>query len=59
MKAAGERTVVLGGTVRLEDLVAVARHHARVKFSEEYRERVKRCRPMWTGSARRERPSTA
>ena len=44
MRAAEERTVILGGPVRLEDLVAVARYNARVEFSEEYRERVRRCR---------------
>ncbi len=36
--------VVLGGTTTLEDVVAVARHHAKVTFSEEFEQRVKRCR---------------
>lgn len=39
-----EQTVVLGGTVTLEDVVRVARQHAAVTFSPAYEERVKRCR---------------
>lgn len=37
-------TITLGGTVTVEDVVAVARFGAKVAFSKEYRERVIRCR---------------
>lgn len=37
-------TVVLGGETTLEDVIRVARRHARVAFSPEYEERVNRCR---------------
>lgn len=39
-----EQTVVLGGTVTLEDVVRVARQRAQVTFSPAYEERVRRCR---------------
>ena len=38
------KTVTLGGTVTLQDLVDVARYHARVEFAPEYCGRVNRCR---------------
>ena len=38
------KTVALGGTVSLQDLVDVARYHARVEFAPEYCDRVNRCR---------------
>lgn len=37
-------TVVLGGHTTLEDVVNVARHHAKVEFSPEFEARVNRCR---------------
>lgn len=43
---AGIRDVVLGGRIGLPDLVAVARHHAKVSFSEIYCSRVSRSRAL-------------
>jgi len=40
------KPVILGGTLTLEDVIAVARHGAKVEFSEEYRERVNRSRAL-------------
>ncbi|SMG38219.1 HAL/PAL/TAL family ammonia-lyase [Dethiosulfovibrio salsuginis] len=36
--------VVLGGPISIEEVVAVARHGAKVEFGEEYIDRVNRCR---------------
>lgn len=36
--------VILGGKNTLEQVVAVARYHAEVEFSEEYKNRVNKCR---------------
>lgn len=38
------KNVILGGTVTVEDVVNVARYHAKVEFSPAYEERVNRCR---------------
>ncbi|MCC8178823.1 MAG: aromatic amino acid ammonia-lyase [Cloacibacillus sp.] len=40
------KEVVLDKEIRLEDLIAVARFGAKVSFSENYRERVDRCRAL-------------
>ncbi len=38
--------VILGGKTTLDDVVAVARHHAEVEFSQEYKDRVLACRKL-------------
>lgn len=38
------RQITLGGTITIEDVVAVARYHSKVAFSQTYEQRVKRCR---------------
>ena len=38
------KTVILGGTTTLEDLVQVSRYHAKVEFAPEYCDRVNKCR---------------
>lgn len=38
------KTITLGGTTAINDLVSVARFGAKVEFSKEYEERVNRCR---------------
>lgn len=40
------KSITLGPDITLEDLVSVARHGARVDFSEDYRERVNRSRAL-------------
>lgn len=40
------KSVELGGRIRLQDLVSIARYGARVEFSEEYRARVSRARKL-------------
>ncbi|MFR1801378.1 MAG: aromatic amino acid lyase, partial [Faecalispora jeddahensis] len=40
------KSITLGPDITLEDLVSVARHGARVEFSEDYRERVNRSRTL-------------
>lgn len=39
-------TIILGKTVTIQDVAAVARGHARVQFSAEYCERVNACREL-------------
>lgn len=46
MKNKELRKVVLGGTLSIEEFVAVARNHAQVEFSEEYKERVRNSRKI-------------
>ena len=40
------KEVVLGGEVKLHELVAVARYGAVVSFNEDYKKRVKACRDL-------------
>ena len=40
------KEVVLDKEIKLEDLIAVARFGAKVSFSENYRERVNKCRAL-------------
>ena len=40
------KTITLGGTTAINDLVSVARFGAKVEFSKEYEERVNRCRAI-------------
>lgn len=40
----GMEKVILGGKNTLEQVIAVARYHAKVEFSEEYKRRVSVCR---------------
>ncbi|GHT00827.1 histidine ammonia-lyase [Synergistales bacterium] len=47
MNRAGEiKEVILGDLIRLDDIVAVARWGAKVKFGEEYKKRVNDCRAL-------------
>jgi len=55
MHAQDIKRVVLGGEMRIEQLVAVARYGAKVEFSKAYCERVNRSRNLvdkWTGEGR-------
>lgn len=40
------KEVTLGGRVRLEELVAVARYGAKISFSDDYKGRVNKCRAL-------------
>lgn len=45
-KSENMKQVVLGGRVTLDDLAAVARFNAKVSFSQEYKDRVNKCRAL-------------
>ena len=38
------KTVILEGKNTLEQVIKVARYHAKVEFSQKYKDRVSRCR---------------
>ncbi|WP_352424940.1 HAL/PAL/TAL family ammonia-lyase [Aminomonas paucivorans] len=48
--------VTLGGRMEVSQVVAVARYGARVRFSREYEERVRRCRALADRFAEQETP---